>query len=228
MSLRKSHKLSMSKTRTRSFGLSALVALTAACLLSGCVEGFRGEEIQPPSVGGESGLDGLKKPSDSAGLGASPSSGETDPEPGTSEPTQPAEALESDAFGAVSAAEYFFDLYNYSIKTGDINTFDQISADSCDFCSETIAQVRGQDEANLHQRGGVLAYEYVGIPSDYEDRKVIPVQFDVVEEDVELVDSDGKVVFTQPASLYKMEVYLKPHDDAEVGWLVAEVKGSVQ
>lgn len=56
--------------------------------------------------------------------------------------------------GAAAAASYFMELYPYVLATGDLAEWDAISADTCDFCINTRAEVERLEAAGLRSIGG--------------------------------------------------------------------------
>lgn len=73
----------------------------------------------------------------------------TDPVPAPSpqpEPERPAAMDDTGEKGAVAAAEYFFELYNYATTTGDVGGLEDMSHEDCGFCSSVITSINGAYE----------------------------------------------------------------------------------
>ncbi|MDT0166469.1 DUF6318 family protein [Actinotalea sp. AC32] len=59
-------------------------------------------------------------------------------------PERPAEMDRMDEIGAVAAAEYFLELQEYAVRTGDLAEWRQVSRPDCEFCrgmSESVQRV---------------------------------------------------------------------------------------
>ncbi|QGH69251.1 DUF6318 family protein [Pseudactinotalea sp. HY158] len=54
------------------------------------------------------------------------------------EPERPAAMDDTGEKGAIAAAEYFIDLYNYAASTGDVGEFQGISHPNCGFCAGMV------------------------------------------------------------------------------------------
>ncbi|QGH69480.1 DUF6318 family protein [Pseudactinotalea sp. HY158] len=70
----------------------------------------------------------------------------TEPSP-LPKPERPAAMEDTGKKGAIAAAEYFFDLYNYAASTGDVESFLAMGHTSCDFCTKTASQFSARYDA---------------------------------------------------------------------------------
>lgn len=77
------------------------------------------------------------------------------PEP-VAAPVRPAGMDRTDEVGAAAAATYFMELYAYSMRTGDLSAWEQLSGQTCQFCALALADVRSAYEAGGRYEGGEL------------------------------------------------------------------------
>jgi len=75
-------------------------------------------------------------------------------------PTRPAEWTEAGESGAVAAARYVADLFNYVMATGDLREWSAISDEFCDFC--VLAAMAG----GLYRDGGGITGGILTLESD--------------------------------------------------------------
>ncbi|AEE47376.1 DUF6318 family protein [Cellulomonas fimi] len=89
--------------------------------------------------------------------GASPSTAAPSPTPTvdlTVPPERPDALGTPSADGAASAAAYFVALYEYAYASGDTTPLEQMSADTCSFCTSTLEDVREGLAAAASEEGG--------------------------------------------------------------------------
>ena len=66
------------------------------------------------------------------------------------------------AEGAAAAASHFLQLYPYAFATGDVTEWNEMSAESCTFCSEVRDEVSALHAAGRRSLGGVTVLEARG------------------------------------------------------------------
>jgi hypothetical protein len=165
-----------------------LVGLGAGLLLAGCA----GDPVPEPTYG-------------------TPPVSTPTPTPtptGATAPERPADMDRTDEAGAVAAATYFMELYDYARATGDTSEWDAISSATCMFCTNVSAALADVYGAGRQLEGGrtlVDAARVVGFDAQLVSH-VVEVSY--ATEGAALVDSTGSVV----------EEYA-----SESGWLVLEL-----
>ena len=70
-------------------------------------------------------------------------------------PQRPEAMATPSAAGAAAAASYFLQLYPYALATGDVAEWNEMSAETCTFCSEIRDEVSELHGAGGHSIGGL-------------------------------------------------------------------------
>lgn len=199
---------SSSRARRRVLGLGAVVAV--GLVVAGCTGEERPDEPEPST----SSVEESPEPT-----------GEPEPAPtetGPAKPERPAAMEQEDAEGAAAAAEYFLELYEYVMTTGDTSEWRTMSLDSCTFCQGSIGQAD-----QISSRGDVFeggsAVVTVDDPTFYvrdEATGIYPLDVRIVQEAISIRSVEGDELFAQERTddLYRAELGLR---DGE--WVVVEV-----
>lgn len=127
---------------------------------------------------------------------ASPSPQPTRP-PRPELPEQPAAMSEGTADGAVAAATYYLELDRFAFATGDAGPLRAMSADSCVYCNEVIAEVeRALAEGMLTERDPyeVLASSAVEV----SDGEWFNAELRVRQGEIRVLGDDGSVLMREP------------------------------
>ncbi|HWS57040.1 MAG TPA: DUF6318 family protein [Actinotalea sp.] len=114
--------------------------MASALVLSGCASGGDPDPSDSPA------------PSTTASPSPSPSV-----EP-VAAPVRPPEMDRSDEVGAVAAAEYFMELFSYAFRTGDLDSWNRVSAQDCSFCSNVRADVEAVYSTGGRFEGGEFSH----------------------------------------------------------------------
>src|SRR5690606_10681395 len=119
-------------------------------LAAGCTSGASGPTPQPTAP---------IEPSPSAIAQESAT-----PTPGVlTEPVRPPEMDRVDEVGAIAAAGYFMDLHEYVFATGDLQRWNEISGQSCDFCTNVRSDVERVYGSGGRYVGGAEDPEILGV-----------------------------------------------------------------
>jgi len=127
------------------------------------------------------------------------------------EPTKPPEMERNDEVGAIAAAEYFMELYNYVIQTGDLGPWDAAADRNCGFCSNVSSDLRPVYAEGGKYLGGLVTITSTRLVGFDETLRVHAVEVTYEESESRVLDSDEEVV---------------KHTDARSGWLVLDVGAS--
>lgn len=151
---------------------------------------------------------------------AQPTESSTPPAPAKSAPTAPAELERTDEAGAVAAAEYFLELWSYTMQTGDVMAWDTMSEEFCEFCRWTRAIAVSIDEAGDTFTGGdIKPMETYLHPFD-EAAGAYPVDVDFLQSPSERHSVSGRLVSADSETYGTLGVDVIRLDD---GWKVLEV-----
>lgn len=133
---------------------------------------------------------------------------------------EPHEDIENDGqAGAEAAAVYFVKLFPYSLATGDLEAWDQISAESCEHCD----LIRG-NITEIYDAGGYATidpYEILGVsstPSSDVDGDWL-VYVEAVAAEARIFDEDGAEMESCSSGRSKSTVLLRHNDNS---WQVVE------
>ncbi|MPV50041.1 hypothetical protein GCG21_08485 [Pseudactinotalea sp. HY160] len=137
-------------------------------------------------------------------------------------PERPAAMDDTGAKGAIAAAEYFFDLYNYVQSTGETELLESISTPRCTACSSLRERV-----SEIYANGGYM----VGGGTILADVNAEPtidglaweVTYDMIVADMQVVHGDGRND-TYTATQYpgaRMGAQIIGHD-----WKILEIYAS--
>lgn len=118
----------------------------AALALSGLVAGCSGAEDPEPATPEPTPVTSAP----SASPSPSPSA------EGVDKPERPAAMDQHDADGAAAAAEYFIELYDYVMRTGDTSEWEAMSHGTCGFCSDAISQANRLQSEQATDRKSVV------------------------------------------------------------------------
>ncbi|WP_277213354.1 DUF6318 family protein [Isoptericola croceus] len=192
----------------------AAAALAGALLLAGCT----GEDPPP------------EEPEPSAAVSPAPTPAEASPsaspEPSEPEmPERPAAMDKKDSEGAAAAAVYFLELYDYSLKTGDTTTFEQMSHRACGFCDDTVQEASTIAREQKTYRGGELVGKLVQTHERDPVTGIYPLDMDVTQAPAEIVDSKGSIEWSQDRAVTEARVEMGLRDGE---WVVVEIAGRPQ
>ena len=156
----------------------AVAAVAALVLVTGC------GTADPGPTG---------SPTESVSVAPSPTPTETP----LAEPTQPPEMERDDEVGAVAAAEYFMELYEYVLKTGDDEAWSLASGDECAFCSglSDAVSARYADDGRF-ERESPAVYADFSIVSHDDVAGIYRVELTFSSIGVTSVDEDGTIAST--------------------------------
>lgn len=134
------------------------------------------------------------------------------------EPVAPVPDGTPDERDAEAAAEYFVELYQYAMATGDVEVWRERSHAECEFCASTVAQLADYAEARLSYTGGTIRHEPAQIVSFEPDLRVFAVEMAYEIDDVEVVDRSGAVVdeFLADSGFFLVEIGYQPSS----GWML--------
>lgn len=116
--------------------------------------------------------------------------------------------------GAAAAASYLMELYPYVLATGDLTEWDVLSADTCDFCANTRAEVQELVAAGQRSVGGITILSATGKDLGANGWYSATVEVDLAPS--EDIDSSGAVVGSNDGGRYTVDVALTWAD----GWRV--------
>lgn len=147
---------------------------------------------------------------------------EPEPEPVEEVPEEPVapepRSGTPDERDAETAAEYFVDLYEYTLTTRDLQTWETRSVDGCQFCAGTSEDVRGYADGGLTYRGGAFEIEPAKFVAFSDVFAMFAVEVPYTIAPAELVDEDGEIVqiFRDGSGFLLLEMGYSP----ETGWML--------
>lgn len=127
-----------------------------------------------------------------------------------------------DALAAIYTAEYFLDLYGYTVETGETQAVLNISLDTCEFCRSLIEATDAIYSKNGWQVGGAFTRGEGAISRDRMHEKEIQVVFDATQESAQVFDASGKRISEYGSNEYDVGVNLT---QTEGKWLISSVSG---
>jgi len=107
------------------------------------------------------------------------------------------------AEGAAAAASYFISLYPYVLATGDLDEWNSLSAETCDFCAKTRAEVERLQSAGHHTVGGVTVVSTSG--KDLGANNWYAAEVSIRLDPSSDVDENGNVVATNGGGDYDLD-----------------------
>ncbi|QHT58136.1 hypothetical protein GXP71_20015 [Cellulomonas sp. H30R-01] len=123
-----------------------------------------------------------------------------------------------DEVGAAAAAEYFVQLYDYSFASGNLEPWNGLASETCDFCRDIAADV-----AEIGQSGNRTLNEPTSIVTSrvwmIEPAKWFGADLIVREAPSTQVDATGATVATDDGGEFRLALALSWAD----GWKVDEV-----
>ncbi len=123
-----------------------------------------------------------------------------------------------DEAGAAAAAEYFVQLYDYSFASGNLEPWNGLASETCDFCRDIAADV-----AEIGQSGNRTLNEPTSIVTSrvwmIEPAKWFGADLIVREAPSTQVDATGATVATDDGGEFRLALALSWAD----GWKVDEV-----
>lgn len=140
---------------------------------------------------------------------------------GEDKPERPAAMEKHDAEGAAAAAEYFIGMYDYVMRTGDTSTWEEMSHDSCGFCSDAITQAdRLQRERATWSGGEITRVEVTQTYPRDSATGIYPLDMRIEQAAATITSSDGEVLFEgSPETMpYRVEVGVVDNE-----WVVVEI-----
>lgn len=199
---------SSSRARRRVLGLGVVVAV--GMLVAGCT-GEEPVEPEPSTSTAEESAEPTEEPE--------PSPTETGPV----KPERPAAMEQEDAEGAAAAAEYFIELYDYVMITGDVSEWKAMAHESCGFCAKATGQSETINERSDVFAGGSTTAQLVEAFQRDEATGIFPLDMQVEQAAISIEDSSGATVYSSDAisSLYRVEMGLRQGE-----WVVVEIAPS--
>ncbi len=127
-------------------------------------------------------------------------------------PAMPAQAQEMTNEGAEAFVQYWFDLANYGVATGDTGPVMTMAEPSCTVCE----RIRAQIAANYSDGGRILNYQWTVSDASVTMRNdnVFGLEYHLAQQDGVAIDAGGVVRQPLPAS------------DKEIGAVVAFEDGA--
>lgn len=212
------------RSRTPSAMLS--IGLLGTLLLSGCSSStsnptplhIPADASSAPTKDAEApGTSGLNE------TGAPSSSSSALPEHGR--PKRPAGTRGSNAEAAILTAEYFLDLYDYSMQTGSTDELEKLSSKTCTFCHDVKNDIEALQDKGHSLLGGKVARSEGRINPKDIDSHTIDVFVDVSQASAAFIDESGAEVSSFEKHEYLSKVRVELVDE---GWLVSEVFGQAK
>jgi len=105
-------------------------------------------------------------------------------------PKRPAAMDEHTVEGAIAAGKYFVQLYPYIYATGDLNEWNALSDDGCEFCNSAQKRAGSIHTAGGYTVGGEVEIDEINGGGPYEENAYI-VEFDLRFAPTELVEKDS-------------------------------------
>ncbi|MHA7618103.1 DUF6318 family protein [Cellulosimicrobium cellulans] len=178
--------------------------MTAGCLVAGCTGG--GEPAPSPPV----------ETSAEASVTETP-----EPEPTTTgppKPERPAAMERDDAEGAAAAAEYFLELYDDVLTTGDTTEWDSMSwTETCEFCTNVSADAAEIASSGDDYAGSAIALSNINVGELDTLIGGYPVTAEFKQDALVRTDSAGTIVEKSGPSDGRLQIDML-HDGA--GWRV--------
>lgn len=171
------------RSRPRRAALATLAVTLAMTGLAGCTKPAPDPSPTPSSTS------------------ASPTPTETSPSP-TPSPTPPPKPeawSRDDDTGALAAAQYFMDLYNYVIATGDLTEWKALAAPDCDFCQSVATTTASTYEVGGEIQGGSISVSDAAVVGRDEAFAVTTVELKYATTEVRDLGPDGAVTSSTPA-----------------------------
>lgn len=144
-----------------------------------------------------------------------------DPEPADPLPEEPEAPVPNgtpDERDAEVAAEYFVELYEYTLATGDLTTWEARSLEKCQFCARTSENVRELRDEGLTYRGGAFSIEPARFVAFDDSLRMFAVEVPFSVDEAELIDSEASVIrrLSADTGFLVLEMGYSP----EAGWLL--------
>lgn len=122
------------------------------------------------------------------------------------------------ADGAAAAASYFISLYPYIYVTGDFAEWDALAAPTCDFCSESRADVEQMLGAGQRTTGApltIVSAEGIQLSAG----EWYSARLRVEQAEASVLDASGAVVSNNPAGAFDFDFAMTWAD----GWRIDSV-----
>lgn len=119
--------------------------------------------------------------------------------PSPTPPAKPAGWTSNDDAGALAAAQYFMDLYNYVIATGDLTEWKALAAPDCGFCSSVATTTGDVYGAGGHIEGGAITVSEPAVVGRDEAFAITTVEMRYSTDAVRDVAADGAAISSTPA-----------------------------
>ncbi|MCL3863100.1 DUF6318 family protein [Actinotalea sp. K2] len=135
-------------------------------------------------------------------------------------PERPAEMDRTDEVGAAAAAEYFLELYQYVLATGDFSEWGLVANPGCDFCSSVQGWVEPLYSSGGRYEGGRMSLSSPKATSADPATGTHTVALLFEQASGRELDQTGTEIGTGSASsgMIRVEVFI-----AEIGWVLVEV-----
>lgn len=138
-------------------------------------------------------------------------------------PERPAEMDRNDDVGAMAAGEYFMRLFSYVMRTGDVEEWDAISGQTCEFCASIRALAADTYSAGGRFTGGETTLGVPEILKFDESLAAYAVAIDFAIEGGEELDAAGREVREMPAETGRAVLDVAP---SARSWVLLEGSSS--
>lgn len=139
---------------------------------------------------------------------------------GEDKPERPAAMEKHDAEGAAAAAEYFIELYDYVMRTGDTSEWDAMAHSSCSSCGDMIQQATEIEASGANVEGGTTDASVIQTYARDEATGIFPMDVRVDQAPMLITDPDGTVLLETERSESDRRVEAGIVDEE---WVIVEV-----
>lgn len=140
-------------------------------------------------------------------------------------PVRPEALEQNDLDSAVESAQYFFELYEYSLLAMDTRRFEALSADECLFCQNFIQNLSDvAKQGHAYQGGAFNLSDPITTPEESKSGRA-EVYFYLDQEEAVVLSSDDVVVEEYPPESLAARIDLEYHKGS---WRVTGVVGETQ
>lgn len=131
-------------------------------------------------------------------------------------PELPAAAHNVDESGARAAARYFLELEHYTVTTGDLSAWNQVSLPDCAYCANVVTAVENSEDGERSE-GGDVAVEWSVLP--VEDGGTFFTRTLVSTSAGVRLAADGAVIEETPPLNLLVDLQVREVDGT---WLIVE------
>lgn len=134
------------------------LVIAGAIALTGCAQDEdRSGAASEDSTGSTAAREGNSDPSDESASTAGPTEEPVPEQSPYPKPERPAAMDDDGEDGAIAAAEYFIELYNYVQSTGEVSALEEISSDQCRSCSNLTERIKEIYSSGGYAVGGEVS-----------------------------------------------------------------------